>query len=163
MTLEEVFNKLSPLIFSVSVNILKSREEAQDVVQDIFLNKIPGILSKDPDITWDELSRLLAVTTRNYSIDIYRRQKKQTPWQDFNEGSTERGQQEHAHPIDYKRAMGSLEPKYQEVLTLKYMWSLTWEEVGSRLGLSVQGARKRAARAAELFRKTLKGAPGRHD
>jgi RNA polymerase sigma-70 factor (ECF subfamily) len=150
--LEQVFNKLSPVAFTVSLAILKSREEAEDAVQEIFLNKIPGILHKNPNIPMEELSRLLVVTTRNYSIDVYRRRKKMVSLDDERQKRNPNQSSHVENELDLKRIMEQLEPRYREVLTLKYVWGLTWQEVSEKIGLSVQGVRKRADKALAFFR-----------
>jgi DNA-directed RNA polymerase specialized sigma24 family protein len=53
--------------------------------------------------------------------------------------------------------MDSLEPRYREVLTLKYLLEMTWDEVAARLGLSQAGARKRA----DLAKKALAAEHGK--
>ena len=64
-------------------------------------------------------------------------------------------------PNDPDFLMRDLRPAYREVLTMKYLWQLTWEEVAIRLGLSQAGARKRA----DLARKEIlsKHGPGKGD
>jgi RNA polymerase sigma factor (sigma-70 family) len=152
--LEEVFNKLSPVAFSVSLAILKSREEAEDVVQELFLHKIPGLMRKHPGITMEELGRLLAVTARNHAIDVYRRNKRSVTLNHQHVAGMN-GASAAENGFDLKRVLEQLEPRYREVLTFKYVWGLTWHEVAEKIGLSVQGVRKRADKALAFFRHRL--------
>lgn len=155
--LETVFNKLSPVAFSVSMAILKSREEAEDVVQEIFLHKVPSILAKRPEMPLEELARLLVVTVKNFSIDVYRRRKKTVALApDDLVPDTERAQGPD-NGLDLKRAMEGLESDYREVLTFKYLWGMTWQEVAQKIGLSIQGVRKRADNALKVLRKETGG------
>jgi len=153
--LEKAFNKLSPVVFSVSLAILRSREEAEDVVQEIFLNKVPTILAKNPGISLEELSRLLVVTVKNFSIDVYRRRKKTVQLSPNNHLTGYAQEPESA--LDLKRVLEELEPRYREVLTFKYIWGMTWEEIAGKIGLSVQGVRKRADKAVHFFRRKFNG------
>jgi RNA polymerase sigma-70 factor (ECF subfamily) len=155
--LETVFNRLSPVVFSVSLSILKSREEAEDVVQDIFVHKVPSILAKKPEMSLEELARLLVVTVKNLSIDVYRRRKKSVAL-DREDLVRDTGPgQGPDNGLDLKRAMEGLEPSYREVLTFKYLWGMTWQEVAQKIGLSIQGVRKRADNALKILRKKTGG------
>jgi len=124
------------------------------VVQELFLYKIPDILRKNPTISMDELGRLLIVTSRNTSIDVYRRRKKATTLPQDDILSLGTSAETHTQ-LDLKRTMEELEPRYQEVLTFKYLWGMTWLEVSKKMGLSIQGVRKRAGKALSLFKSKL--------
>ncbi len=84
--LKELFVRFSPLVFSVSLAVLKSREEAEDVVQDVFTHKVPGILEEQGHLSPEQWGRLLAVVARNLSIDRYRRQRR-FPAEEFDEAA----------------------------------------------------------------------------
>ena len=140
------------MVFSIGLRILKTREDAEDVVQDVFAHKAPLLLEQNPSASREELGRLLAATARNLCIDRYRRRRR------FPESALDEAC-EPAAPVDsgddapaeLASLLESLTPRYREVLTLKYLLELTWDEVASRLGLSTAGARKRAG----LARKAL--------
>lgn len=139
------------MVFSIGLRILKTREDAEDVVQDVFAHKAPLLLEQNPSASREELGRLLAATARNLCIDRYRRRKR------FPESPIDEGF-EPAAPVDSDDAaaglaplLESLTPRYREVLTLKYLLELTWDEVASRLGLSRAGARKRADQARKAL------------
>jgi RNA polymerase sigma-70 factor (ECF subfamily) len=147
--------RFSPMVFSIGLSILKTREDAEDLVQDVFAHKVPALLRERPDLSREELGRLLAASARNLCIDRYRRKRR------FPE--TELDPEMHpatggmgADPEELRRAeadrlLEGLKPTYREVLTLKYLWALTWDEVAARLGISQAGARKRA----DLARKEI--------
>ncbi|MBF0430171.1 MAG: sigma-70 family RNA polymerase sigma factor [Fibrobacteria bacterium] len=156
MKLEKVFKRLSPLAFSVSLAILKSREEAEDVVSEIFLHKIPGILEKNPGISLEEMGRLIVTIAKNRSIDVYRRNKKSVPLV-VTSGINAKMSGTEVDNVDFNRAMDGIEPRYREVLTLKYLWGMTWQEVAKKTGLSQQGSRKRAGKGLSLFKKLFTG------
>ncbi len=136
------------MAFSIGLSILKTREDAEDLVQDLFAHKVPALLRERPDLTPEELGRVLAVTARNLCIDRYRRRRRfpETELDPESHGadSGQGGPQAEEDPPDPETLFTDLKPKYREVLTLKYLWELTWEEVAARLGISQAGARKRA-------------------
>jgi RNA polymerase sigma factor (sigma-70 family) len=141
------------MAFSIGLSILKTREDAEDLVQDLFAHKVPAILKERPDLTQEELGRVLAVTARNLCIDRYRR-KRRFPETELDPEIHNPGagtDTEDDEPGNPGLLLADLKPRYREVLTLKYLFQLTWEEVASRLGLSPAGARKRA----DLARKDI--------
>jgi RNA polymerase sigma-70 factor, ECF subfamily len=136
------------MVFSIGVKILKSREDAEDVVQDVFAHKVPAMMAQNPGLTREEMGRLLAVMARNLCIDRYRRRRRFPETEldpEIGMGAgTETENAEHALERELAPLLESLSPRYREVLTLKYLLEMTWEEVASRLNLSTAGARKRA-------------------
>ncbi|MDQ3000514.1 MAG: sigma-70 family RNA polymerase sigma factor [Fibrobacterota bacterium] len=143
--------RFSPMAFSIGMSILKTREDAEDLVQDLFAHKVPALLRERPDLTQEELGRVLAVAARNLCIDRYRR-KRRFPEVEIDPDLHSPGTGTDTEDIGNPEAlMHDLKPKYREVLTLKYLFQLTWEEVAERLGISPAGARKRA----DLARKEI--------
>jgi RNA polymerase sigma-70 factor (ECF subfamily) len=145
------------MVFAIGVNILKSREDAEDVVQDIFAHKVRPLLEQNPGMGREEMGRYLAVMARNLCIDRYRRRRR------FPETELDPEIGLAAGPADDEDGarelaplLESLEPRYKEVLTLKYLLEMTWDEVAATLGLSQAGARKRA----DLAKKALVGKVG---
>ncbi|MDB5102968.1 MAG: polymerase ECF-type sigma factor [Fibrobacteres bacterium] len=146
--------RFSPMVFSIGLSILKTREDAEDLVQDMFAHKVPALLSERPDLTREELGRVLAVSARNLCIDRYRR-KRRFPESELDpeihgtDGAGTGTDTEDGALGNPESLLEGLKPKYREVLTLKYLWSMTWEEVSIRLGISQAGARKRAGLARQ--------------
>jgi RNA polymerase sigma factor (sigma-70 family) len=153
--LEALFKRLSPVAFSVSLGILKSREEARDVVQEVFAIKLPRYFKQNPGKGNQELGKIALAMTKNLSIDIYRRQNKSR--EILSQQSLPVRDADVSETIDIKRAMSNLEPRYREVLTLKYIWGLTWLEIARRLGLTVKVARNSAERGVKEMKKSLIG------
>ncbi|HKP96424.1 MAG TPA: sigma-70 family RNA polymerase sigma factor [Fibrobacteria bacterium] len=160
--LEELFERFSPMAFSIGMSILKSREDAEDLVQDLFAHKVPALLRDRPGLTPEEFGRILAAAARNLSIDRYRRRRR-FPESTLDPEAHSCNPGDPGEPADPESALAShlkdLQPAYLEVLTLKYLFRLTWEEVATRLGLSQSGARKRAglARKEILARRDDRG------
>jgi|GEM_PF-5615691 len=156
--LKEEFLRYSPMVYSVALRILKSREDAEDVVQEIFSQKMPRLLAEHGRLPPANMGPLLARVARNHAIDIYRRRKHfvdQSP-EDGGENRAEEDAEYRFAKVDaMEEAMRDMQPHYREVLTLKYLLRLGWAEVADRLGLSVQGARKRAEKAKDHLRGKL--------
>jgi RNA polymerase sigma-70 factor, ECF subfamily len=149
-----LFLRFSPLAFSIALGILKSREEAEDVVQDLFTYKVPN-LEAGPGGP-EDMGRYLAAMARNLAIDRYRR-KQRFPQVDLEPDALPEGIPEDSGrgaAMELERRMLDLKPRYREVLTLKYLLEMTWQEVAERLGLSQAGARKRARQGMQAMAKS---------
>jgi RNA polymerase sigma factor (sigma-70 family) len=144
------------MAFSIGLSILKTREDAEDLVQDLFAHKVPALLKERPELTREELGRVLAVAARNLSIDRYRRKRRfpeteLDPERYSTESRDGTGTDTEDGGNGPEALFAGLKPVHREVLTLKYLWAMTWEEVSIRLGISQAGARKRA----DLARKEI--------
>lgn len=152
------------MVFSIGLAILKTREDAEDLVQDMFAHKVPALLVERPDLTREELGRVLAVAARNLCIDRYRRRRR-FPESELDPEMHADGTGTHTDTgaeRDPEALMRDLRPAYREVLTMKYLWQLTWDEVAERLGISQAGARKRADLARkEILAREAKRAGGK--
>lgn len=153
ITVELLYNRLSPMIFSTALKLLGNRQDAEDIVHDIFAHKIPTLTEDGSLRTLEEWARFLTTAAKNQSIDVLRRGKRivATSYEDALD-STQDSHGDNDTMLDLRRALSSLEFRYREVLSLKYLVGLTWEELASRIGLSQQGARKRAADALKKMR-----------
>lgn len=162
VTLKAEFIRFSPMVYSVALRILKSKEDAEDVVQEVFTHKLPRILAEGESggaQLPENLGPLLARVAKNQAIDVYRRRKHFVAAESLDQGVDEAVDERPDNPFARVDAMemtlAELEPQHREVLTLKYLLRLGWEEVASRLGLSVQGARKRAEKAKGHLRERM--------
>ncbi len=158
--LKAEFIRYSPMVFSIALRILKSREDAEDVVQEVFAHKLPRLLADEGPLPPENLGPLLARVTRNYAIDQYRRRKHFVAHEPTDDRYDERPENPFARVDAMEASLAEIEPRYREVLTLKYLLRLGWVEVAQRLGLSVQGARKRAEKAKETLRTRLHAEDG---
>jgi RNA polymerase sigma factor (sigma-70 family) len=148
------------MVFAIGVNILKSREDAEDVVQDIFAHKVGPLLEQNPGMGREEMGRYLAVMAKNLCIDRYRRRRRFPETElDPEIGLASGSGDEDGEARELAPLLDTLEPRYKEVLTLKYLLEMTWDEVALRLGLSQAGARKRA----DLAKKALAAEHGRRN
>ncbi len=157
LQLESLFKRFSPLAFSICLSILKSKEEAEDVVQEIFAIKVQQKLQDGPFPNLEDWGRWISVICKNRCIDIYRRQKRFTELtpqikEHYKPQTLAAGESE-----ALKITLEKLSPKYREVLNLKYVMGLTWAEISQRVGLSQQGMRKRYSLAIVQLRKLFGG------
>ena len=154
MEIELLYQRFSPLVFSIGLSVLKSREEAEDIVQDVFAHKVEKLVTSYPNASIEEMGRLIARSAKNLCIDKYRR-KQRFPETQMDEAyiRPEAPEEIEEKTEKLKAALSRLDEDSKEVLTLKYFAKMTWEQVAKRIGLSEQGARKRGTKAKNLLAK----------
>ena len=159
----ELYDGLAGAMFSLSLEILGDRWEAEEVIQDIF-----AFLWRKPESYAPEkgkFSSWLLVLTRNRSIDRVRSRKRRVDRGESDEILSGREDQnasdgaeqatasdEHSH---LRRAFKKLPPEQVKVLELSYFKGLNHEEISERLELSLGTVKSRIRLGIEKLRHTL--------
>jgi RNA polymerase sigma-70 factor (ECF subfamily) len=143
--LEDVFQQHASLVFRTARALTGSSEEAEDIVQTVFLRLLrgdAGALRKNP-------KGYLYRAAVNLSLDVLRARRRRPFIRDVGdlEASTPAapGFGTHAyHQLD--DALAQLDPPSVEILTLRYVHGYNDAEIARMLGVS------RGAMAGRLFR-----------
>src|SRR5882672_9218530 len=77
-----LFNRYAALVYAVALRVLKDASEAEDVMQEIFVQiwREPGVFVSGRG----SLGAWLAVVARNRSIDVLRRRKSSASFELFS-------------------------------------------------------------------------------
>ena len=163
--LEQLYDRYSALVFSVSLRVLADRQLAEDVTQEVFLRLWRRPESYDP-ARGRLLSWLMSVT-RNRAIDERRRLTRRTrtedqsdePTADLREMDGRDDPQLAASLADVRRAvrtaMDSLPPAQRRVIELAYFAGLTQTEIAERTGVPLGTVKTRVRLAMRKLRDTL--------
>jgi RNA polymerase sigma-70 factor (ECF subfamily) len=160
-----LFERHSPLLFAIAKRILRNRAEAEDAVQQIFLDVFRSIQQFDPNKgefkTWLLMfgyqrvlnCRRRLVSNRSFDTNSFDELLPELP------SCTER-------PVGYSPAEASvlvgqvlshLHPRQRRTIELIYYEGLTADEVSLRTGETVQVVRHNLYRGLEKLRKALGG------
>ncbi len=153
-------------VFRKVFSLVRNREEAEDLTQDVFVkvfNGLPTFRSDASFSTW-----LYAITMNTYLN--YREKMLRRPWwwitEDVEDAHrNERldaeifyllGRSQEAEDLHglIERTMAALSPSAREVLRLRYFEGLDYQAVADRLKLRLSAAKMRIKRAREEFRTT---------
>ena len=163
--LEQLYDRYSALVFSVSLRVLYDRQLAEDVTQEVFLR-----LWRRPDSYDPSRGRLLSwlmSVTRNRAIDEHRRlaRRMRTEEQGDQPAFELRETDGHADPAlaasvaDLQRAvraaMATLPPEQRRVIELAYFGGLTQVEIAERTGVPLGTVKTRARLAMRKLRNSL--------
>ena len=137
--LEELYDRHGDLLYSLVRRVLSRAEDAEDVIQEIWLQAWRGARTYDPKR--GTVCGWLVSIARSRAIDRLRSEgsrKRATeaagvdspdPPESPAESAVDRQRREH---VD--QAMSQLDPQHREVLELAYFAGLSQSEISERLG-----------------------------
>ena len=161
---EQLYARYSNILYATAMKFLKQDADAQDVVQDVFIQIWDKAKLYDPTkgkpLTW-------ALTmTRNRSIDRIRAIQRRTRLRDDFESETvadeSAGVREALFEVDaseksqiLRDAVGRLSPEQRKVIELAFFGGLTQSEVADRLGEPLGTIKARARRGLMKLKEIL--------
>jgi len=161
---EQLYARYSNILYATAMKFLKQDADAQDVVQDVFIQIWDKAKLYDPTkgkpLTW-------ALTmTRNRSIDRIRAIQRRTRLRDDFESETvadeSAGVREALSEVDaseksqiLRDAVGRLSPEQRKVIELAFFGGLTQSEVAARLGEPLGTIKARARRGLMKLKEIL--------
>lgn len=125
---EKLYNNYNKLIYSIAYSILKNKQDAEDVAQIVF-EKLYSI-DKDKLPTRNESSWLYSVT-KNETINYLKHNKNNIDIYNIEDDNNEINK-----IIDqdsYNRLIDKLNDKEKEIISLKIVSNLSFEEIGKLL------------------------------
>ena len=166
---EQLYTRYSNILYATAMKFLKEDADAQDVVQDVFIQIWDKAKLYDPakgkPLTW-------ALTmTRNRSIDRIRAIQRRTRLRDDFEKETvadeSAGIREALSGVDasertqiLRDAVGRLSPEQRKVIDLAFFGGLTQSEIADRLGEPLGTVKARARRGLMKLKERLGEKPG---
>jgi RNA polymerase sigma-70 factor (ECF subfamily) len=161
---EELYIRYSNILYATAMKFLKEDADAQDVVQDVFIQIWDKAKLYDPakgkPLTW-------ALTmTRNRSIDRIRAIQRRTRLRDDFEKETvadeSTGIREALSGVDasertqiLRDAVARLSPEQRKVIDLAFFGGLTQSEIADRLGEPLGTVKARARRGLMKLKEHL--------
>lgn len=149
--IHELFNQYNRLVYTVAFEILKTIDDAQDVVAEVFIKMINNIYTIE-NIQRDKLSAYCAVTAKNTALNIIKSRKKTIFLDDLTEIADESSSDVQDFIFkkdDEKFLSGILDelPKADvKILKLRFSDGLSHKEIGKILDISEENSRKRLQR-----------------
>jgi RNA polymerase sigma-70 factor (ECF subfamily) len=156
----EIYNRYYKAMFNTAVRIVKDSAEAEDVMQESFLNAFTKLHTFKGDVTFGAWLKRIVI---NKSIYYYRKKQKMNQVGldeilykvedndgiDVDHGSTERMAQK------VLETMNQLKDNYRISLTLHLIEGYDYEEVSSIMNISYANCRTTISRAKESLRKKM--------
>jgi RNA polymerase sigma-70 factor, ECF subfamily len=161
----ECMSRFGPIVWGLARRMSPTRADAEDAVQEIFLDLWEHGARHDPQRGSEEV--FVAVVARRRLIDR-RRKVQRRPVTDsidaptggrevLQEASHDGGIETSAEAAMAARAMDGLRPEQREVLRLNVAEGLTHEEIAEQTGMPVGTVKAHARRGLIRIRKLLLG------
>ena len=133
--LHEVYEEYIGYIYSIVLQVVQNREDAEDITSEFFIK-----LWKLAD-TYEEGGghrAWLATIARNMAIDFLRKNKRELLLEEPDDGRMENPSNDNIEEsviadISLKEALGNLKNNEREIMNLKIMGGLTFQEIADIL------------------------------
>ncbi len=132
---KELYENYSNLVYKIAFSILKNRENAEDVMQNVF-TKIVEIpkekLPSNKETTW------LYTVTKNEAISYVRKNKKEVCLEEIYELIDEDTNiEEIIENEDYQNLIRGLNKEEQEIISLKILSKLKFRQIATLLNMPI--------------------------
>lgn len=153
----ELVERYTDLVFRRAYRLVASVEDAEEVVQDVFLRAFRSIRRFRPEQPLEHW--LLTITTnsaRNLLRTRFRETRKRSEYGDFLRVSARVSSARGAHDrVVLERAMGTLDPTTRMAISLRFLENQGYREIAEQLGLGESAVKMRVRRGLEQLRKQL--------
>lgn len=130
---EKLYNRYNKLVYGVAFSILKNKEDSEDIVQTVF-TKIYS-LDKNKLPNTNEASWLYSIT-KNETINFLKKKDNNVNLDDIYEiENTDNDINRIIDQDGYNRLISKLNNKEKEIISLKVLAELSFEEIGKVLNL----------------------------
>ena len=128
---EKLYTKYNKLIYGIAFSILKNKEDAEDIVQIVF-SKIYQIdknkLPVDKEASW------LYSVTKNEAISFLRKKNNNIDLESIYEIEDENNEiNDIIDKVEFNRLISGLKDKEKQIISLKILANLSFEEIGKLL------------------------------
>ncbi|AUS97129.1 RNA polymerase subunit sigma-24 [Clostridium thermosuccinogenes] len=152
--LEALYLKYKKDMFNVAYRILDDYQLAQDAVQTAFIN-IMDNLDKIENIYCNKTRAFVIIIVRNISINLYKKRKKHILLEDIDDTLPDDKQMIDEMIIDadilskISSKIRELRPDYSDIISLKYFYHYSDDEIARLLNITPGNVRVRLHRAKQ--------------
>lgn len=119
-------------LYAIAIKVLGNPTQAEDAAQQAWLQVLRN-WERVNALDWGAAAKYLAVTAKNASLDLLKKEKWNTPMpEDWDLPTPEDGQEEYQRLVSL---ILSLPEAYRRILELKFVEEATNREIARRLGL----------------------------
>ena len=131
---EELYKKYSTLVYQIAFSVLKNKENAEDIMQNVFI-KIANLpeekLPSKYEASW------LYTVTKNEAISYIRKNKENMPIEEVIQKSSEDEIEKMLGENEYNQMVSSLEDMEKQIISLKVDIGLSFKEIANLLNMPI--------------------------
>ena len=130
--LEEIYNKYQKTIYGIAFSILKNKDDSEDIVQSVFIKIHTLENSKLPK---ENVASWLYTLTKNEALQFLRKQKNNIDLDSiYDLADNNNDIDKLINKETYNKLISKLSPKEKEIVSLKIISNLSFEEISQLLG-----------------------------
>ena len=130
--LEEIYNKYQKVIYGIAFSILKNKDDSEDIVQSVFIKIHTLENSKLPK---ENVASWLYTLTKNEALQFLRKQKNNIDLDSIYDLADNNNEIDKLiNKETYNKLISKLSPKEKEIVSLKIISNLSFEEISQLLG-----------------------------
>jgi RNA polymerase sigma-70 factor (ECF subfamily) len=146
--IETIYRQYGGYIYGYIYGMVQNKAEAEDLLQDTFLK----VMKSESDKI-ENMKAWLITVARNTVYDHWRREKRKRTLMPF----LKRKKRNIDLKLDIEREIEKLSPKLKEVIILREINQLNYEEISEILGIEIGTVKSRLNRARKELRNLLGG------
>lgn len=131
---EQLYQKYGLLVYKIAFSVLKNKENAEDIMQNVFI-KIANLTEEKLPSKY-EASWLYSVT-KNEAISYIRKNKENIPIEEIPQKSNEDEIEKMLGNSDYEKMISFLEETEQQIISLKVDIGLSFKEISNLLNMPI--------------------------
>lgn len=153
----DLYIKYKQRMYAIAYSILHNVEDSEDAVHEAFI-AIADNFEKIKTFSCQEKERYIVIIVRNTSINIYRKNKKDSKHLaelDDNQSIINVNFFENIDRDELIHAISNLPIIYKDILFLHYVNHYTTKEISKMLDISIDAVWKRIERAKKLLKEKI--------
>ena len=154
---QKLVERYANRVYRRAVRLVGSRQDAEEVTQDVFLRAFRSIQGYRPERPFEHW--LLTITTncaRNLLRTRYREADKRSAYGDFvRRWKNQYGPEHTVYASELERAIRTLDPTTQTAILLRFLEGCSYPEISKELGIGQSAAKMRVRRGIGRLRKIL--------
>lgn len=154
-----LYKKYCKRVFKFAFSILKSPEESENLVQDVFLNLWENRLNVEKN---SSIKSYVFTITYNSAVSIIRKKVRESEFVEYLKSLQEVGEESVDIALEYKeltdkleRILNELPQRQKEVYLMHRVEGLKYNEIAERLNISVNTIENHMSRALKTIRQKL--------
>lgn len=148
----ELYEQYHGLIEKTAMRILKNQQDAEDAVQNTFVQIIRHF-EKTFEIDCKNLPFWIISVVKNESLMILRKQKRVIPLEDWDSISVEA--ESVSEYSELVQLFSKLPDTYRAALEMRFLLEYSGKEIARRLGISESAVNTRISRGRALLREII--------
>ena len=160
ISFEDIYNENKNILYNCAFSILRDEPSSEDAVQDAFVS-LARNFQKTKQMERNQIRGYMIIIVRNAAFKIYNKRKREFAAEEIYEDEVDSSDM--TLDVENKELakklfdmIKMLDPKYGDVIMLKYYHNMHDKDIADSLGLTIENVKVRLHRGKNALKKMLK-------